>query len=207
MSLWLDGSFCTLMEEGRTIQQHLTPLHCSSRKDDTLARSFSNLMMEGKVKAAIRLLSEGNSSKPLSLDAYPYPDNPSSGSVLDHFYKKHPDTSPIDPTTVLLTETPQPNHDPHFILFDKIDGSLIQKVALKTYGATGPSGLDSAAWRRLCISFKTSSSDLCNSLAALTRRICSSYVDPMGLSAFVACRLIALDKCPGIRPIGIGEMC
>ena len=79
MSLWLDGSFSTPMEEVRTIEQHLTTLHRSPRKDDTLAPSFSNLMMEGKVKAAIRFLSEGNSSKPLSLDAHP-----SSVSVLDH---------------------------------------------------------------------------------------------------------------------------
>ena len=31
------------------------------------------------------------------------------------------------------------------------------------------------------------------------------YVDPEGLSALVACRLITLDKSPGVWPVGIGE--
>lgn len=53
--------------------------------------------------------------------------------------------------------------------------------------------------------FKAASDDLCQSLALLARRLCVSFVDPKGLSSLLACRLIALDKCPGVRPIGICE--
>ena len=96
-------------------------------------------------------------------------------------------------------------HEPQFILFEQIDGQMIRSTALKTNGAAGPSGLDAAAWMRLCSSFQSSSADLCDAMASIAKQICSSFVDPKGLATFVACRLIALDKCPGVRPIGIGE--
>lgn len=35
--------------------------------------------------------------------------------------------------------------------------------------------------------------------------LCTSLLDPQGLVPFLACRLIALDKYPGVRPIGIGN--
>ena len=40
---------------------------------------------------------------------------------------------------------------------------------------------------------------------AVARRLCATFGDPAGLSAFISCRLIALDKRPGVRPIGVGE--
>ena len=76
--------------------------------------------------------------------------------------------------------------------------------SMKTEGAAGPSGLDATAWRHLCCSFQ-SSFDLCAALASVAKRICTTFIDPKCLSAFVACRLVPLDKCPGVRPIGIGE--
>ena len=79
-----------------------------------------------------------------------------------------------------------------------IDGQLIHNTVLKMDGAAGPSGLDAAAWKCMCTSFKIASVDLCESLVSTTRRLCSEYVDPSGISALVACRLIALDKCPGV---------
>jgi len=57
----------------------------------------------------------------------------------------------------------------------------------------------------MCTSFQRLSDDLCEALAGVAKRLCTTFVDPSGLTAFVACRLIALDKCPGVRPIGIGE--
>jgi len=38
----------------------------------------------------------------------------------------------------------------------------------------------------------------------VAKRLCTSYVDPGGIDALVAGRLIALNKCPGVRPIGAG---
>ena len=76
---------------------------------------------------------------------------------------------------------------------------MIRSIALRTTGAAA------SAWRRLCTAFGTSSSSLCQSLANVTKRLCTTYVDPEAVSPLLAGRLIALDKCPGVRPIGIGD--
>ena len=68
------------------------------------------------------------------------------------------------------------------------------------------SGIDAAGWRRLCCSFQRESTDLCAAVADFARRIITEHVDPVSLQAFLACRLIPLDKNPGVRPIGICEV-
>ena len=95
---------------------------------------------------------------------------------------------------------------PDDIIFDSLDADLILKAALRTKGAAGLAGLDAFAWRRLCSMFKSASVNLCRAMAAFARYICTSSIDSSTLSAFLACRLIPLDKSPGVRPIGIGEV-
>ena len=56
------------------------------------------------------------------------------------------------------------------------------------------------------VSSHRESVEMCEAVAMLARRISSHYVDSSGLTAFTACRLVALDKCPGVRPIGIGKV-
>ena len=92
------------------------------------------------------------------------------------------------------------------ILFDGFNAGAIRSASLRTTGAAGPSGLDAIARRRLCSAFKSASVTLCSALAAVGHRLCTEAVLPDSLSAFVAFRLIPLDKQPGVRPIGIGEV-
>lgn len=82
---------------------------------------------------------------------------------------------------------------------------MILSVSLNTDGATKPSGINAAGWKRLLSSFQRELVELCEAVAMLARRISSHDVAPAGLTAFTTCRLVALDKCPGERPIGIGE--
>ena len=55
--------------------------------------------------------------------------------------------------------------------------------------------------------FGNSGSDLCRSIANFAKILATDVIeDPETLTAFLACRLIPLDKNPGLRPIGIGEL-
>ena len=90
-------------------------------------------------------------------------------------------------------------------MFESIDSAAIQKAALNTNGSAGPSGIDAVGWRRLCLSFKHHSIDLCNSLSLVAKKLSTEYVDPAGIDSLIASRLIAIDKRPGVRPIAIGE--
>ena len=55
-------------------------------------------------------------------------------------------------------------------------------------------------------SFGSTSANRCHAISAFDYRICTSYVDPTGLTAYTA-RLIPLDKNPGVSPIGVEENC
>ena len=203
LNTWTTRDINSLVLEGRCLQKRLPKVFPSQKQQENLARSFSNLMFMGKTSAALDLLSQKGRGGVLCASEPSNPDDPASPSVLTVLKSKHPRAQPATTDAVVLDYLVPPQVHP--VIYDRIDASSIRSAALNTKGAAGPSGLDAHCWRRLCTSFHSASWDLCHSLALLTRRLCTSFVDPKGLSAFLACRLIALDKCPGVRPIGICE--
>ena len=75
------------------------------------------------------------------------------------------------------------------ILLRAIDGSLIPKMALRSSGSAGPSGMDAATLKCLHNSFKSSSNLLCDALASFAGCLTPECVDPKDVAAFFACRL------------------
>ena len=97
----------------------------------------------------------------------------------------------------------------HESVYSEVTGEMIREAALRTKGAGGPSGVDANGFKRLlaCKSFKKSSANLCDAVAAMARRLCTEYVKPLTIELLLANRLIPLDKGEGqVRPIGVGEV-
>jgi len=202
MRLWEEGDFLGLLEEGRTIQGRLCKYHSSRHNDDDhLARNFAKLMFQGKTQSALQLLTDKAKGSILHLDSSVTSKDSEDCTVKDVLKSKHPPELPADPDVVITGEPPEV----HPVVFDPIDASWIRSTSLRMRGAAGPSGLDAYAWRRLCTSFKSASHNLCHSLALTAKRLCTVLVDPGSISSLLACRLIALDKNPGVRPISIGD--
>ena len=159
--------------------------------------------MKGNVIATLRLLSDEVKGTPLPLDTQlPTDEDQLPTTIHNELLKKHPSGQPAHADALLHSIISPPMHP---VVFECLDGESIRSAALHTNGSAGPSGIDARGWRRLCSYFQTTSTDLCNSLSLVARRICTTYVDPQGLAPLTASRLIALDKCPGVHPIGVGE--
>ena len=206
LDLWLKGEFMALFNEGLVLQNHVSsrpPFSCCD--DQHRSGRFAHLMMEGRVNAALRCLAPTCDCGPLSLDHVVGSHSDGfSKTVYDVLKDKHPSGCAADPTLVL--DVSESSSTFHPVLFDGLGAALIRSVALQVSGAAGPSGVDACIRRLFCTSFGSASADLCHAISAFGCRISTSYVDPSGLAAYTACRLIPLDKNPGVCPIGVGEV-
>ena len=52
--------------------------------------------------------------------------------------------------------------------------------------------------------YKVENRELRTQIAIMARKLATEILDPLTLEAYVSCRLIPLDKNPGVIPIGVG---
>ena len=83
-------------------------------------------------------------------------------------------------------------------MFAGIDEEMIRKAAIKTKGGSWPSVKDADGLRRILCSnnFGNANVDLRKAIANFIKKICTE-VSAVSIEAFLACRIIPLDKSPG----------
>ena len=122
-----------------------------------------------------------------------------SVTVMDILRQKHPDARPPKASSLVACDVLPLLEDV------EITGSHILFVAHRVQGGAGPGGCDAGHWRDVLLRFGGHSSRLRDAVATLARRLLNNIVPWVDIRALIANRLIALDKCPGVRTIGIGE--
>ena len=192
LAMWKEGRLYELTEEVRAIQERLKERK-HKLSDDELARRFAGFIFTGKINAAMRLLDEEAAKGGIQKLT------PTVIKILENL---HPEAKPAE-TSALIQGTPP---TVHAIIFDELDGERILDAARRTRGAAGMSGGDADLWKRKCDSFGDASTNLCNAMARVAQRMATEYMDPNVLEALLCNRLVPLDKNPGTRPVGIGEV-
>ena len=124
--------------------------------------------------------------------------------VLEGLKEKHPAAADIADDSLLYG--PTDNISPG--VFYLIDEKMIFYAATKTKGSAGPSGMYAELYRRILCSnnFKAEGKVLKEQIAVFTRNVLKIAYHPSLLEGYTSCRLIPLDKNPGIRPIGGGDV-
>ena len=123
---WSNGDLTNLLLEGRTLQNHLPKSGPSANSNAKLARTFSNLMFQGKTSAALQLLTQQGRGGVLHVHDLVDASDPDSHTVLDVLKLKHPQAQPASTDAVLLPSTDAP--EIHSVVFDRIDASSIRSA-------------------------------------------------------------------------------
>ena len=193
LRLWNEGNIVDIIQEARTIQNRFRNSTSKKRTHEDSARSFAKLLWEGKINAALKMLSKDYENGVLQPDE----------KALKDLKLKHPAQAEVKKDSLLHGPMKIPN-----CYFDEIDETMIGKAVSLTKGSGGPSHVDADQFRHMLLSkkFKTEGKNLREQIALLSRNLASKFVDPFSIEALTTCRLVPLSKNPGVRPIGIGEV-
>ena len=194
---WSEGKIDMLVQDTVRTSRAMVATIRRGMSEETIAKTFTSMVLKGKIRQAVRfatLRGEGGVLKATDID-------PKSGKpVLEVLDSKHP-KAVIPP----VEELEEYDEVPAMMELD-ITSDTVTQVAAKLSGAGGPGGVDSIALQNWLLKFGVHSHKLREAVADLARWMANDSPPWASIRALMANRLMALDKCPGVRPVGIGEI-
>lgn len=196
MDLWDQGKYQWLVEDTiRCLKDRITRFNTQSSQEEQMSQ-FNRLMLQGEVRRACRFLTDraiGGVLNPSGLDT-------DENSVIESLRSKHPQQQQINAADLHhYDKVPE-------LGFVQIAGLEVATVAKKLHGSAGLGGTDAPTLKMWLTKFKTSSTSLQEAVASFVTWMANQIVPHASIRAFLSNRLIALDKNPGVRPIGIGQI-
>ena len=179
-----------------------TPLVRREKDDAAKARSYQARVVSGRLRSAVRGVTNRAAGGVLQ------PDDVCSKTgrpVLEVLQGKHPkmrEPNLNDPNLKIFEEYPTV---PQAVPLD-ITAETDEKVASHLSGAAGPSGTNAVDLSNWLLRHGAESQLLRNEMAYMARWLANDHPPWAAYRALMACRLVALDKEPGTRPVGIGEI-
>ena len=125
--------------------------------------------------------------------------------VIDILREKHPDMMVPD-----LSDDGMAAFEEYAELFESLpvdcDAEVVEEVAAKLRGGAGPSSVDAIALKGWLLRHGRASQVLREEMAEWTEWLCNDSPPWAAYRAMMSARLVALDKDPGTRPLGVGEV-
>jgi hypothetical protein len=200
MNMWEAGDISSLVDD--TLGLFRGQIRDSRSKVDLEAatRACDAKLRSGRLREAVnnytRDCAQGGVLQPNDIDAK------TNCPVIDVLKDKHPRLRDPDIASSAFedyskTPTPVPL---------QISADDVETVSRKMSGSAGPSGADAATLKHWLLRFGNVSTALRTVLAKLAEWMANDSPSAAAIRALLMCRLVALDKQPGVRPLGIGEI-
>ena len=193
LEMWKRRDMKGLADEVYYIQKRLKNTQRNNSSEDQ-ARVFAKLLLQGKVKNALKLL-----EKDPSVGCLPFTE-----TVEKELKQFHPTMAVPDRTALLFG----PKETIPEVAYKSITEDVVAKTAGRLNGSAGPSGLDAEVFKRMLRSknYAQDGKMLREEISLMCFKLCTMHHCPGLLAPLTSCRLLALDKIPGVRPIGVGEV-
>lgn len=162
-----------------------------------MARVYARLMLQGKVRAAVRWATERGQGGVLAPESR---DERSGKTVMEILREKHPANR--DLAVEHLTEYESLPERGTL----EVPVEAVELTARRLNGSGCPGGTDAQNLQGWLLRFGPVSRKLQRAVAALAEWMGSPDIPWAAYRGMMAGRLIALDKSPGVRPVGIGEV-
>ena len=202
MVLWEKGMIAELVQD--TVATAARGSGGSRRTDDeeNIARKYHSMVIEGRLRSAVRMLTRREGGGVLSPEDA---DTKTGRPVIDVLREKHPDLRIPD-----LGQDDWASFEKYATCRESVPvdctQEMVEEVAGKLQGGAGPSSVDAIAMRKWLLRYGKPSQMLREELAEWTEWLSNTTPPWAAYRALVSCRLVALDKVPGVRPLGIGEI-